>query len=65
MGSGYGSGRLANRGRSGGVRRRSVAVGRRAAGARGARSSSTYANTTHQTKHRESLGAFLLGERRL
>ncbi len=36
MGSGYGSGRLANRGRSGGVRRRSVAVGRRAAGARGA-----------------------------
>ncbi len=34
MGSGYGSGRLANRGRSGGVRRR-------AAGARGARSSST------------------------
>lgn len=41
MGSGYGSGRLANRGRSGGTRRRSVAVGRRAAGARGARSSST------------------------
>lgn len=37
---GYGSGRLANRGRSGRARRRSVAVGRRAAGARGARSSS-------------------------
>ena len=41
MGSGYGSGRLSNRGRSGGTRRRSVAVGRRAVGARGARSSST------------------------
>lgn len=39
MGSGYGSSRLANRGRVGN-RRRSVAVGRRAAGARGARSSS-------------------------
>jgi len=32
---GYGSGRLANRGRSGRARRRSVAVGRRAVGARG------------------------------
>lgn len=38
---GYGSGRLANRGRSGRNRRRNVAIGRRAAGARGARSSST------------------------
>lgn len=38
---GYGSGRLANRGRASRTRRRSVAVGRRAAGARGARSSST------------------------
>ena len=40
MGTGYGSGRLANFGRTRN-RRRSVAVGRRAAGSRGARSSST------------------------